>query len=297
LLLGSFLVLNRHTVCLLLRYILRSSQCLFLNNHYVYGVTIYRYSKTSYLVALFLFPELFGEALPSPLVPFLPSSNFYDILLFLLIANCSFAMPSNQFDHGPDLVPLQATSEEMNASELPASTSRTGRSQLGVDFQPSDSSVICGRGKASYDHAGNHRLRLLANKFVKDYSQASRKLEKSAIVANIVAVIRQGGGRFCKREKGEWFEVGDYYAREKVSALFRDKLHTRYLSSSKVKIARRRARSKRTETQAQHYGQQLVDDTGYSDDSSISSYSLGCSTDSLGFDHSLEIDFFDIDVF
>jgi hypothetical protein len=206
-------------------------------------------------------------------------------------------MPSNQFAHGTDLVPLQTTSEERNASELSASTSRTERSQLGVDFQPSDSSVICGRGKASYDHTGNHRLRLLASKFVEDYSQASRKLEKSSIVANIVAVIRQGGGRFCKREKGEWFEVGDFYAREKVSSLFRDKLHSRYQSSSKVKIARRRARAKQTETQAQQNGQQLFDDTGYSDDSSISSCSSGCSTDSLGFDYSLEIEFFDIEVF
>jgi hypothetical protein len=207
-------------------------------------------------------------------------------------------MPSSQFDHGPDLVSLQASnSEEMNASEMSAPTPRTGRSQLGVDFEPSDSSVICGRGKVCSNHTGNHRLRLLASKFVKDYSQATRKLEKSAIVANIVAVIRQGGGRFCKREKGEWFEVGDYYAREKVSALFRDKLHDRYLSSSKVKIARRRARAKQTETQAQQCGQQLVDDTGYSDDFSISSCSSGSSTDSLGFDYSLEIDFFDIDVF
>ena len=203
-------------------------------------------------------------------------------------------MLSNQFDHGPDLVPLQASSD---VSELSASTSRTRRSQLGVDFQPSDSSVICGRGKASYDHTGNHRLRLLASKFVEGYSQASRKLEKSAIVANIVAEIRQGGGRFCKREKGEWFEVGDYCAREKVSALFRDKLHTRYLSSSKVKIARRRARAKQTETLAHQYGKQLVDDSGQWDDFSMPSDSSGSSTDSLGFDYSLEIDFFDIDVF
>jgi hypothetical protein len=138
---------------------------------------------------------------------------------------------------------------------------------------------------------------MLASKFVEDYSQAGRKLAKSAIVANIVAVIRPGGGRFCKHEKGAWFEVGDYYAREKVSALFRDKLHTRYRSSSKVKIARRRARTKQSETPTQQYSQQLVDDTGYSDDSSISSYNSGISTDSLGFDYALEIDFFDIDVF
>jgi hypothetical protein len=206
-------------------------------------------------------------------------------------------MASNQFDQGPDLaLLLQANIERTNASKVTASIPRTWRLQLGADFQPSDSSVICGRGKAVFNHTGNHRLRAISSLFAADYAQAGRKSAKSAIVAYIVAVIRQGGGRFCKREKGAWFEVGDYYAREKVSALFRDMLHSRYRSSSKAKTARGRARAKQTETQAQQYGQQLVDGTGQWDDSSMSSYSSGSSTDSLGFDHYLEIDIFDIDV-
>jgi hypothetical protein len=207
-----------------------------------------------------------------------------------------FAMASNQFDRGPNPEPLQAHSERTHASKLIASSPRTWRLQLGVDFQPSHSSVICGRGKASYDHPGNRRLRMLASTFVEDYSQAGRELAKSAIVANIVAVIRQGGGRFFKHEKGAWFEVGDYYARVKVSALFRDMLHSRYRSSSKARTAPGRTRAKQNETHTQQYGQQLVNGTGYSDDSSISSYSSRCSTDSLGFDYSLEVDIFDIDV-
>jgi hypothetical protein len=206
-------------------------------------------------------------------------------------------MSSNQFNEGPDLIPLRANGERTNASGLSSSSPRTGRSQLGVGFQPSDFSVICGRGKSSYDHAGNHHLRVISSLFVEDYSKAGRKLAKSAIVAHIVAMIRQAGGRFCKYEKGAWFEVGDYCAREKVSAFFRDKLHSRYLSSSKVKIARRKARAKQHETQTQQYGQQVVvDGTGQWDDSSLSSCSES-STDSLGFDQSLEVDFFDIEVF
>jgi hypothetical protein len=194
-------------------------------------------------------------------------------------------MTSNQFDHDhdhdhvpdrrPD--PLQASSERTNASERSASSPRTGRLQLGIDFQPSDFSVICGRGKASYDHPGNHRLRMLASTFAADYSQAGRKLAKSAIVANIVDVIHKGGGVFCKYERDAWFEVGDDYAREKVSSLFRDKL----------------ARTKQNKTQTQH--RQLVDGTGHSDDSSMPSPLWGNSTDSLGFENSLELDFFDID--
>jgi hypothetical protein len=208
-------------------------------------------------------------------------------------------MATNQFDHGPDRHPhpLQANSEQMDASERSASSPRTERSQLGVDFQPSDSSVICGHGKASYDHPGNRLLRMLASTFVTDYSQAGRKLAKSTIVANIVTMIRQGGGAFCMYKKGAWFEVGNYKAREKVSALLRDKLHTQYRSSAKAKAARRRVQTTRNKMQAQPYGQQLVDGSGHSDSGSDghSDDSTVNSTDSLGFDYSMELDFFDID--
>jgi hypothetical protein len=49
----------------------------------------------------------------------------------------------------PDPVLSQATSNKPNNTpEL--SGSNTERSQLGVDFQPSPSTVICGRGKDRY---------------------------------------------------------------------------------------------------------------------------------------------------
>jgi hypothetical protein len=154
---------------------------------------------------------------------------------------------------------------------------------------------------------------MLGSAFEVDYCQAGRKLNKSAIVANIVAVIRRGGGGwcgggcFCRYEKGSWFEVGDHFASEKVSAMFRDMLHTQYRSSAKAKTTRRRGhrnRAKQNEIQTQHYGQQLVDSTRHSNDGADhfsampSSYGYsGSSNDSLGFDPSQEVDFFDIDVF
>jgi nucleoside 2-deoxyribosyltransferase len=118
-------------------------------------------------------------------------------------------------------------------------------------------------------------------------------------------MIRHAGGHFCKCEKGTWYEVGDRCAREKVSAYFRDMLHTQYRSSAKAKTTRRRFRNRnKRQTQTQQHGQhgqqQLVDaitDSDHSDDSSLSSSCSGNSTDSLGFDHSLGIDFFDIEVF
>jgi hypothetical protein len=105
--------------------------------------------------------------------------------------------------------------------------SRTGRSQLALDFQPSLFSVICGRGKDSYDHAGNHHFRELANMFVARYARAGSKIEKSKIVSEMVAMIHQADGIFCKYEDGAWFQVGEQCAREKASALLRGILYKR----------------------------------------------------------------------
>jgi hypothetical protein len=169
---------------------------------------------------------------------------------------------TNLFDLGPDHVPLQANSKPTYTSELlTAFGPKTGRSQLGADFQPSDLSVICGRGKDSYNHEGNRCFRKLASVFVERYSRADSKTTKSALVFNIVTTIRKAGGHFCKYEKGAWFEVGDRCAREKVSAYFRDMLHTQYRSSAKNKTTRRRDRI-RQEIQTLQLGQQLDDGAG-----------------------------------
>jgi hypothetical protein len=136
---------------------------------------------------------------------------------------------------------------------------------------------------------------------VQSYSQAESKGIKSALVFGIVAMIRRAGGHFCKYEKGAWFEVGDRYAREKVSALFRDMLHTQYRSSAKNKSTRRRVR-KQNETQPQQDRQQAEDDSTdrhstEDDDSSTSSSCWGFSLDGQESESLVKDSFFDIDVF
>ncbi len=213
-------------------------------------------------------------------------------------------MASNFCDNSRDHVPLQANGKPEYTSELSACGSKTVRSQLGIDFQPSNLSVICGREKDSRSHEGNHHFRTLASSFVERYSRADSKAVKSALVFNIVTMIRQAGGHFCKYEKGTWFEVGDRCAREKVSAYFRDMLHDQYRSSAKAKNTLRRDRNRnksqsqtktQTQTQTQQQRQQPIDGAGGhdSDDSSLSSSCWGSSLDFQAF--LLEDEPFDID--
>jgi hypothetical protein len=202
------------------------------------------------------------------------------------------ASTTNLFDHSPDALVPQSSIKEASASEPPASGSKL-EAQLGVDYRPSDYSVLCSRGKDIVNHVGNRRFRVISSTYVEKYARAESKAAKSFIVSEIITEIRQAGGNFCRQKRGRWFEVGDTDAREKVSALMRDLLHTQYRSSNKSKVATRRARK---ESQNQQSGQEPLDDAGDSeDDSSLSSSCWGSSKDVL--EYSRDYEFFDMDVF
>jgi hypothetical protein len=206
-------------------------------------------------------------------------------------------MTSKHADFSPGALASQTNNQGTSSSEPPSSGSKTSR--LRAEFQPSDYSVVCGRGKDSFNHVGNRRFRILAGMFIERYSQVDSKAAKSAIVSEIITMIRQADGNFCRFQNGAWFEVEDQYAREKVGALLRDLLHTQYRSSAKAKLARRRKTVKKKDNQNQRSDQKRAEGTGDSDDSSTTSGCWGKSKDSLGFEYWLEApdDFFEIDVF
>jgi hypothetical protein len=229
-------------------------------------------------------------------------------------------MASNNVDPSPYAVASQATSHQRAANfKLSAANSKLSacsgskKTKTRIDFHPSDYSVICGRGKNTYNHIGNRRYRIIASMFIERYSRAATKTTKSAIVSEIITLIRQLDGNFWKLKGGTWFAVEENYAREKVGASLRDLLHSTYRSSSKAKIARRRTQktrkrkenqeqatrkaAKREETQDHQSDQKQVEDARLSDDCSTTSSSWGSTQDSLGFEYWLEDDFFDIDVF
>ena len=109
---------------------------------------------------------------------------------------------------------------------IPNNTSRD-KVFLPVNFQPSDWDVLCGRGKDCYNWSGNQRFRRTIEHCLKDYQQAGTKLKKSRIVVNVVEFVRMNnpnGGGFVREIGGQWYEIGDEAAREKVGQTIRDSL-------------------------------------------------------------------------
>mmetsp|Transcript_27998 Transcript_27998/g.68164 ORF Transcript_27998/g.68164 Transcript_27998/m.68164 type:complete len:216 (-) Transcript_27998:43-690(-) len=83
--------------------------------------------------------------------------------------------------------------------------------------------VLCGRDKVSHAHVGNKRFRQIIEKNREEYQTAPSRDAKTTITCRIVAMIRDSGGRFLKQnaKTNEWEDVGDGYAREKVSHALR----------------------------------------------------------------------------
>ena len=84
--------------------------------------------------------------------------------------------------------------------------------------------VLCGRDKKSHHHCGNRRFRHIIEMNRLAYQQASTREQKTKLSMDIVGMIRTCGGRFLREseeKEGEWEDVGDLIAREKVSHALR----------------------------------------------------------------------------
>eukprot|EP00977_Amphora_coffeiformis_P026882 scaffold31414_cov183-Amphora_coffeaeformis.AAC.1 len=110
-------------------------------------------------------------------------------------------------------------------------------------YEPQQFDVLCGRGRKCYFHTGNEYFRQVVVSMIPNYNSATSKIEKGYILSVIVQKIRDraGIGGFIKKDNtnGQWYEVGDFLAREKVSQAFRDALSDKYKSSNAYKKMRR----------------------------------------------------------
>lgn len=144
-----------------------------------------------------------------------------------------------------ELLPaMMSSASSLAQSSSNIATKKHGRkTELPSDFVPGKYAVLCGRGSKCTKSPGNQRLKQMVNNYLKPYAEAKNKVEKTSIVSTIIASVKQASpvGAFVKYEDGAWWEVEDAFAREKIGCLFRDCLHTQYRSSTKAKLARKKA--------------------------------------------------------
>lgn len=75
------------------------------------------------------------------------------------------------------------------------------------------------RGSAAANHVGNLRFREIIRQKLPQYNSCKTKLEKSLIVTSIVDAVRDfspNGGFIKQDNNGQWYDVGDALAREKI---------------------------------------------------------------------------------
>lgn len=98
------------------------------------------------------------------------------------------------------------------------------------NYQPTDYDIVCGRGKGSYNKPGNRRFRAMVKAHIGDYLLARSRLDKSAVLSTIMDRVRSqndGQVRFVSLdENGQWMEISDEQAREKVGHTMREALTT-----------------------------------------------------------------------
>lgn len=136
---------------------------------------------------------------------------------------------------------------ESNRSLLLKNTfgSKKAKKLLPEGFEPNCHTVLVGRSRDCQDHPGNQRLRVIVQAQLKEYNEATDKTGKTAIVSKVFDAVRAGTpvGLFVKFEQGRYYEVGERAARERIGAMFRDNLHSKYKSSARGKLVARRKSS------------------------------------------------------
>jgi hypothetical protein len=99
-----------------------------------------------------------------------------------------------------------------------------GRGENIDRFTLSDNDVLLGRGRPYQEWHGNLQLAKIIDIHREEYGQADRA-KKTAISKDVLEIVKSCNGRFLQQDKttGEWEEVSDAVAREKVSSGFRRK--------------------------------------------------------------------------
>jgi hypothetical protein len=88
--------------------------------------------------------------------------------------------------------------------------------------------VLMGREKLAFTHVGNSHYQYLIGEYQDRYDACETRIEKTIIASTLAMKIKESGGRFLLRKKGEttWSEAAESVVSEKVTNAFRGRRKT-----------------------------------------------------------------------
>lgn len=124
---------------------------------------------------------------------------------------------------------------------------------LPINFTPSASDILCGRGNVFSNHNGNRFFGRIIRANLKEYRDASTRPDKIRVVDDILQEIRSSGVRFAKldSETKRWYELNDVLAHQKIGHAIRDTIRllkdktktTKGSTMKQSKLAKQKLRS------------------------------------------------------
>lgn len=126
----------------------------------------------------------------------------------------------------PQLMGLDTARFQVQLPTAISAMADTRGGALGPSYVPRPHDVKCGRGKGSYNRPGNIQFRNLIERFRAPYLTKRTTVEKTALLNQIVDEYHDTyGGRFIKKEAGQWVELSREEVRAKVGHAMRQVIH------------------------------------------------------------------------
>lgn len=149
-----------------------------------------------------------------------PISNAGDLLVDKHLE--FLAMRQKQEEANNVHTPLAGTGVSSNSESTPTSPNIV---------VPKNADILLGRGRPFQEHAGNMRCNFVVMAAMDEYETVSRN-DKTGIAKQVIATIKDYGGRFLKQNDGVWEIVDDTEALRKISHSFRT--HRQLLKSQQI---------------------------------------------------------------
>jgi hypothetical protein len=100
------------------------------------------------------------------------------------------------------------------------------KGQLPEDYAPSDTDILCGRGRAYLEHSGNKTFSETVRANLQRYIEAPKKCGRTSVVASVAHSLKDSGVRFIKQDKlsNLYCELSVHQAHNKIGHAIRDLL-------------------------------------------------------------------------